>query len=75
MPTRIEIETMELIKAACREFINSSRKDGKDGIDWEQRRYEIARDLYAANRDATAERCVAWADDLISELKKKGGVE
>ena len=72
MLTRIEIETMELIKAACREFINSSRKEE---VNWEQRRYEIARDLYAANRDATAERCVAWADDLISELKKKGGVE
>ena len=39
--------------------------------DWEQRRYEIARDLYANNRDASAERCVAWADELIKELKKK----
>ena len=37
--------------------------------DWEQRRYEIARDLYV--HDANAERCVACADKLIEELKKK----
>lgn len=66
--TRIEIETMELIKAACREYINNQRK----GIDWEQRRYEISRDLYAYNRDASAENCVKWADELIKELKKGG---
>lgn len=72
MPTRIEIETMNLIKAACREYIDSQRSNE---IDWEQRRYEIARDLYAANRDATAEQCVRWADALIDELKKKGGAE
>lgn len=65
--TRIEIETMELIKAACREYINNQR----EGIDWEARRYEIARDLYANNRDASAENCVKWADELIKELKKK----
>lgn len=72
MLTRIEIETMELIKAACREYINSNRSNE---IDWEQRRYEIARNLYAANRDASAENCVKWADLLIAELKKKGGEE
>lgn len=66
--TRIEIETMELIKAACREYINNQR----EGIDWEQRRYEIARDLYANNRDASAENCVKWADELIAALKKEG---
>lgn len=70
--TRIEMETLALIKAACREYIENQRSNE---IDWEQRRYEIARDLYAANRDATAERCVAWADALIDELKKKGGAE
>lgn len=43
-----------------------------DEPDWEQRRYEIARELYANNRDASAERCVAWADELIKELKKGG---
>lgn len=70
MLTRIEIETMNLIKAACREYIDNCRSTE---IDWEQRRYEIARELYAANRDASAERCVAWADELVKELKKKGG--
>jgi len=72
MLTRIEIETMNLIKAACREYIDNKRSNE---IDWEQRRYEIARDLYAANRDASAENCVKWADLLIAELKKKGGEE
>lgn len=72
MLTRIEIETMNLIKAACREYIDSQRSND---IDWEQRRYEIARDLYSANRDATAEQCVRRADALIDELKKKGGAE
>lgn len=55
---------MGLATTALRMYIN-------DEPDWEQRRYEIARDLYANNRDATAERCVAWADKLIEELKKK----
>lgn len=67
--TRIEMETMSLIKAACREYIDTMRSNE---IDWEQRRYEIARELYANNRDASAERCVAWADELIKELKKGG---
>ena len=66
--TRIEMETMQMIKAACREYIDNARE-----IDWEHRRYEIARDLYAANRDASAEQCVRWADSLIEELMKKEG--
>lgn len=65
--TRIEMETMQLIKAACREYIDNAKE-----IDWEQRRYEIARDLYANNRDASAENCVKWADVLIAALKKEG---
>lgn len=60
-----------MIKAACREYIDSQRE-----INWEQRRYEIAMSCYASNRDASAEQCVAWADKLIEALKaKKGGVE
>lgn len=39
-------------------------------INWEQRRYEIARDLYVKYRDTTAEDAVRQADNLIEELKK-----
>lgn len=48
-------------------------------IDWEQRRYEIAKDLMAASfyqpmDGATiatyVHNCVLWADALIEELKK-----
>ena len=49
-------------------------------IDWEQRRYEIAKDIMAAsfylpmdgaNIASYANNCVQWADALIEELKKK----
>lgn len=48
-------------------------------IDWEQRRYEIAKDLMVAScaelmsavsLPAYAHICVRWADALIEELKK-----
>lgn len=48
-------------------------------IDWEQRRYEIAKDLMAASfaelmsavsLPTYAHICVQWADALIEELKK-----
>lgn len=54
------------------------------GIDWEQRRYEIAKELmkgFAANShnqcvDASSEMLAHWsiggADALIAELKKGG---
>lgn len=50
-------------------------------IDWEQRRYEIARDIIAASFDQYVANistktyvkiCVQWADNLIEELKKTG---
>ena len=54
------------------------------GIDWEQRRYEIAKDMMAAflsnysdnihsgNPDEQAKYAVVFADALIAELKKGG---
>ena len=47
-------------------------------IDWEQRRFEIAKDLYAkavnnphfGNDGLEAQRCVKYADILINELKR-----
>ena len=53
-------------------------EEGNKGIDWEQRRYEIAKDITAAiytrlNIKGTLLNCnqiVAAADGLIRELKK-----
>lgn len=70
MLTRIEIETMNLIKAACREYIDNQRDNE---IDWEQRRYEIAKECYA-RQDVSAEKAVMWADRLIEELKKRNAL-
>ncbi len=41
-------------------------------IDWEQRRYEIAKELFCnyPQMERTAQEAVEWADDLIEELKK-----
>ena len=39
---------------------------------WEQRRYEIARDYYVHNPVNSAEHAVAHADRLIEALKKGG---
>lgn len=43
----------------------------KKEIDWEQRRYEIAKDLYVRWRDMDAKWAVHSADALINELKKQ----
>lgn len=49
-------------------------------IDWEQRRYEIAKDIMAASIDqpmtgasivSYIHNCAQWADLLIEELKRK----
>lgn len=49
-------------------------------VDWEQRRYEIAKDLMAASFTQPMDgvsivsyihNCVQWADALIEELKKE----
>ena len=73
--TRIEMDAMRAI-----EGINHKMKDQR-GIDWEQRRYEIARDMIAAfmsnscsnvygyEIERQAKDAVAYADALINELK------
>lgn len=72
--TQIELETMHAVKNAAREYVSKS-----NNIDWEQRRYEIAKDyairlLLAQWFDGEAEdasKCaVMFADKLIDELKK-----
>ena len=56
------------------------RKANERGVDWEQRRYEIAKDLYpiachdmnpSESKDAPAKAAVELADLLIAELKKE----
>lgn len=71
--TRIEIDYMKAV-----ENINRKMKDHRE-IDWEQRRYEIARDamcaiitapsLYWDSLEYLAKSAVETADALINELK------
>lgn len=73
--TRIEMDYMRAV-----ESINRKMKDQRE-IDWEARRYEIARDVlaafmsnscnnvYAGAPDAQAKDAVLYADALINELK------
>lgn len=54
-------------------------KEPTSDIDWEQRRYEIAKDVFfyrlesspLTNYKDDAKDAVIWADTLISELKKE----
>ena len=43
----------------------------KSSIDWEQRRYEIAKDLYVRYDTMDAKDCVRSADELIKQLKEQ----
>lgn len=65
--TQLEQELAALGKLALRQYIR------KDEIDWEQRRYEIARDVYANqfHGNLTAEKAVKKADELIKILKTR----
>lgn len=58
--TQIEIDTMRMVQSACR-TINKEKK-----IDWEQRRYEIAKDLLASYYQNK---------DLISAMSKNAITE
>ena len=74
--TNIEMSTMNLLQSACKKYVQNSEK-----IDWEQRRYEIAKECMAqlnvthfADGYESEENCarmaVKAADVLIAELKK-----
>lgn len=77
--TNIELKTMEAVQALNRKVKDQTK------IDWEQRRYEIAKDtlqgiLYGFtatkediedNSESLAKCAVYLADALITELKKK----
>lgn len=77
---QIEMQTMNAIQS-----INKKTKDANQ-IDWERRRYEIAKDIFTRclshpdgdvrafcgrELDMTASDCVREADALISALKSK----
>ena len=74
MLTKIEMEAMEAVKG-IRDELRKQRE-----INWEQRRYEIAKDIYpiachdmnpSEPKDARAKTAVELADLLIAELKKE----
>lgn len=46
-----------------------------NSVDWEQRRYEIAKDLYIHYPNLTEKEAIENADKLIAELKKGGDNE
>lgn len=73
MLTKIEMQYMEAVIA-----MNRRMRDHE--VDWEQRRYEIAKDIYpiachdmnpSEPKDAPAKAAVELADLLIAELKKE----
>ena len=75
MLTNAELKAYEAHATMCHDVCNHL-----DKVDWEQRRYEIAKDVYCImvghNSDRLshhqkAENAVLWADALIEELKKK----
>lgn len=80
MLTQLETETLSLIKSVCRAIL--AKLDGKKQIDWEQRRYEIAKDCLAAHsssapdilcscaKDYYASHAVSYADELIKQLRE-----
>ena len=70
--TQIELETMTAVK-------NAARKYAQEGIDWEQRRYEIAKDVLPSLMQVRFDvgyplpqrvnLAIAYADELIKQLK------
>lgn len=71
--TQIEMQAMESIKGIYREMKKAN------AINWEQRRYEIAKEIYPRVLDytradqmaASAKTTVFLADMIIAELKKE----
>lgn len=77
----------KIIHLRCAKYVTTDGRellsielDFLPNIDWEQRRYEIARDIMAASFNQPMDgvsiasyihNCVQWADALIEELKKE----
>ncbi len=58
------------VPSSCNLFYKESMLDFTDTIDWEQRRYEIAKDIIANNANYSAAFVIQIADELINKLKK-----
>ena len=74
--TKIEMQVMEAIVGIHREIKKMNEPD------WEQRRYEIAKEVFSKSwadsiltDEDIAEKAVAAADALVAELKKRQGKE
>lgn len=65
MLSQIEVRFYELGAKFFAKFINKEKE-----IDWEQRRYEIAKERYCSANFPSAVDAVKSADLLIEELKK-----
>lgn len=50
---------------------NEPKEQPKKEIDWEQRRYEIAKDLYVRYSATDEKEAIRFADKFIEELKKR----
>lgn len=74
-------DNCELIKDGDTYIVKEKKQGPTSDIDWEQRRYEIAKDILAATYDfpmdgkSYAKVAVGVADALIAELKKGGSHE
>lgn len=63
-------------KEEKRELPSAERPNVKEGIDWEQRRFELVKIIlpmfgYTELYDNTAKRAVEFADKVIEQLKNK----
>lgn len=72
--TRIELETMTMIKQACHQYINDANSG--DPMLWEKRRYEIAKEMLPhflchSNMQLAVQMAVEYADALIVELMRR----
>ena len=68
--TNIEIQTLEAVKSASRDISKYIACLHNADVIWEQRRYEIAKDMFTRNPRLSPKEAVMFADELIKELKK-----
>lgn len=78
--TNIEIQTLDAVKSASRGISKYIACLHNADVIWEQRRYEIAKDVlvrlfmanaYCGDEDAQISASVEMADKLIAELRKQ----
>lgn len=62
-------KSIQEFKSKDGDIFNENEIEFDDTIDWEQRRYEIAKDLYVKYDTMDVIDCVASADELIKTLK------